>query len=76
MVYFQTKNNKFGSILECPGLEFFLYIYGIFHGHLGYFMAIWYILWPFGTFCGHLVHFFRVWLQGTIKIWQPCVAPD
>jgi hypothetical protein len=29
---------------------------GIFHGHLVYFMAIWYILWPFGIFYGHLVN--------------------
>jgi hypothetical protein len=25
--------------------------FGIFYGHLVYFMAIWYILWPFGNLC-------------------------
>jgi hypothetical protein len=32
--------------------------FGLFRGHLVYFMAIWYILWPFGTFCGHFGIFF------------------
>jgi hypothetical protein len=31
--------------------------FGIFYGHLVYFMAIWYILWPFGIFYGPLVYF-------------------
>jgi hypothetical protein len=34
-----------------------LWPFGIFYGHLVYFMAIWYILWPFGVFYGHLVYF-------------------
>jgi hypothetical protein len=29
--------------------------FGIFYGHLVYFVAIWYILWPFGIFYGYLV---------------------
>jgi hypothetical protein len=35
--------------------------FGIFYGHLAYFMAIWYILWPFGIFYGHLVYFMAIW---------------
>jgi hypothetical protein len=34
--------------------------FGIFYGHLIYFMDIWYIMWSLGIFCGHLVHFPRV----------------
>jgi hypothetical protein len=30
---------------------------GIFHSHLVYFRAIWYILWPFGIYCDHLAYF-------------------
>jgi hypothetical protein len=41
MAYFQTKNPKFGKILE--GL--------MYNG------SCWYILWPFGHFYSHLVYF-------------------
>jgi hypothetical protein len=34
---------------------YILWPFGIFYGHLVYFMAIWYILWSFGIFYGHLV---------------------
>jgi hypothetical protein len=34
-----------------------LWPFGIFYGHLVYFMAIWYILWPFGIFIAGLVYF-------------------
>jgi hypothetical protein len=32
-----------------------LRLFGIFYGHLAYFMAIWYILWNFGVFFPVLV---------------------
>jgi hypothetical protein len=32
---------------------FILWPFGIFYGHLVYFMGIWYILWAFGIFYGH-----------------------
>jgi hypothetical protein len=35
--------------------------FGVFYGHLVYFMAIWYILWQFGIFYGHLEHFMTIW---------------
>jgi hypothetical protein len=35
--------------------------FGIFYGHLVYFMVIWYILWSYGLFCGNLVHFLVIW---------------
>jgi hypothetical protein len=38
-----------------PLVTYILWPFGIFYGHLAYFMAIWYILWPFGIFYGHLV---------------------
>jgi hypothetical protein len=40
---------------------YILWPFGIFCGHLVYFMAIWYILWPFGIFYGHLVYFMAIW---------------
>jgi hypothetical protein len=48
--------------------------FGIFCGHLVYFVAIWYILWSFGTFCGHLVYFSPFWYVVPKKIWQPCIG--
>jgi hypothetical protein len=46
---------------------YILWPFGIFYGHLVYFMAIWYILWPFGIFNGDLVH---IWLLGKfVVIW-------
>jgi hypothetical protein len=39
---------------------YILWPFGIFYGHLVYFMAIWYILWPFGIFYGHLVYFMAI----------------
>jgi hypothetical protein len=41
------------------------------HGHLVYFMAIWYSLWPFGIFYGYLVYFSPFWYVVPRKIWQP-----
>jgi hypothetical protein len=40
---------------------YILWPFGIFYGHLVYFMAIWYILWPLGIFYGHLVYFMAIW---------------
>jgi hypothetical protein len=37
-----------------------LWPFGIFYGHLAYFMAIWHILWPFGIFYGHLAYFMAI----------------
>jgi hypothetical protein len=56
--------------------------FGIFYGHVVYFMAIWYILWPFGILNGHLVYlghlvFVLIWymycfgMQKPINLWQP-----
>jgi hypothetical protein len=36
-------------------------IFGLFYGHLAYFVAIWSILRPFGLFCGHLIYFMVIW---------------
>jgi hypothetical protein len=38
-----------------------LWPFGIFYGHLEYFMAIWNILWPFGIFYRHLGYFMTIW---------------
>jgi hypothetical protein len=46
MVYFQTKDAKFGKILECLAME-----------DVGKFYGISSILLPFGIFYGHLVNF-------------------
>jgi hypothetical protein len=56
MVYFQTKNSNLGKFCRSlPRLENvyigILWPFGIFFGHLGYFMNIWFI-------CVHFVHFF------------------
>jgi hypothetical protein len=39
---------------------YILLTFGIFYGHLVYFMAIWYILCPLGIFYGHLVYFMPI----------------
>jgi hypothetical protein len=63
MLYLKTKNpncGKFWRVLKC---WYILWPFGIFYGHLIYFMAIWYILRPFGIFCWfyrHLEYFFSV----------------
>jgi hypothetical protein len=92
MVYFKAKNlGKFWRFLQWKILVHFMAIYsfllpfGIFCGHLVYFVAIWYtylvyfvaiwyiwyILWPFGIFYSHLQYFFPFWSVAPIKIWQP-----
>jgi hypothetical protein len=43
---------------------YILWSFGIFYGHLVYFMVIWYILWSFGIF-------FPFWYVVPRKIWQP-----
>jgi hypothetical protein len=50
---FSKPKSRFGQILEGLELENVGIFYGhiirpfvLFHGHLVYFMAIWYILWP------------------------------
>jgi hypothetical protein len=67
MVCFQTKNPKFGSILE--GL--WMVNAGLFYDHLEYFKVIWYNLWPFGTVCGHLLYYSQFGMFEPRKIWQP-----
>jgi hypothetical protein len=42
-------------------LEIFFGHFGIFCGHLVYFVVIWDSLWSFGIFCGHLVYFVVIW---------------
>jgi hypothetical protein len=54
---------------------YILWPFGIFYGHLEYFMAIWYNLLPFGIVCGYLVYFSRFGAFGPRKIWQPCSDP-
>jgi hypothetical protein len=41
---------------------FILYQFGIFYGHLPYFMDICHILWTFAIFYGHLLHIFGGYL--------------
>jgi hypothetical protein len=53
MVYFQTKNPNFGSILECLSIKYF----SKFYVHLVCFAAISYILLQLGIFCGHFCIF-------------------
>jgi hypothetical protein len=40
---------------------YILWPFGIFYGHLVYFMVIWYILWSLGIFYGHLLYFMVTW---------------
>jgi hypothetical protein len=76
MVYFQTKNPNLGKFWRALGGEIWLYfMFGIFYGHWGYFVTIWYILcsfstfYPlfisytilFGIFYGYLVYFVVIW---------------
>jgi hypothetical protein len=56
MAYFQTKNPNLGKFLRDLQWKF-LWPFGLFHGHVVYFLAIWYIWWPFGILCGHFVYF-------------------
>jgi hypothetical protein len=59
MEYFQTKNNNLGRFwvdLQWP--------FGLFYGHLEYFVALWYILWLFGIFS-------QFWHVVPRKVWQP-----
>jgi hypothetical protein len=44
--------------------------FGIFYGHLVYFMAFCF-LWPFGIFSPVLVYFPPFWYFSPRKIWQP-----
>jgi hypothetical protein len=54
---------------SCNGICWYiLWTFGLFYGHLVYFMVIWYILWTFGIiswlfgiFCGKLVKFLASW---------------
>jgi hypothetical protein len=72
IAFFQTQKSKFEKILE--GLA--IVDAGILHGHMVYFMAIWFILWPFGIFYGYLVYSFPFWCSVPRKIWQTCCRPD
>jgi hypothetical protein len=57
MVYFQTKRPNLGKLwraLDCKMLLYF-WPFGIFYGHLRYFITIWCILCSFGTFFPVLV---------------------
>jgi hypothetical protein len=64
MACFQTKNPKFGQILE----GFWMVNVGIFYDHLENFMAIWYNLWPLVVICYIFPDF---GMFGPRKIWQP-----
>jgi hypothetical protein len=67
MVCFQTKNPKFGYILD----GHWMVNVGKFYDHLEHFMAIWYNLWPFVIACDHLLYFSPFGMFGPRKIWQP-----
>jgi hypothetical protein len=54
MVYFRTKNTNLGK-LWMELCRYILWPFGLFYGHLVYFMAIWSILWPSGIYYGFLV---------------------
>jgi hypothetical protein len=53
MVYFQTTNSQFGSIVEGLPMED--------DGTMYLHMAIWSILWPFGIFHANLIYSIVVW---------------
>jgi hypothetical protein len=57
MVGFQTKNPNLGKFFSALEWKIFIIVWplGIFYGHLGYFMTIWYILCSCGTFFPVLV---------------------
>jgi hypothetical protein len=46
MVYFKTKNPNLGIFRRALKWK----IFGIFYGHLVYFMTIWYNIWPLWLF--------------------------
>jgi hypothetical protein len=52
MVYFQTKNPNFGKFKRPSHWKEWVYFwpFGIFNGHSGYVITIWYILCSFGKF--------------------------
>jgi hypothetical protein len=52
----------------CGHLVYFLVIWYIF-GHLVYFLVIWYIFWSFGIFFGHLVYFVVIWYIFTVLVY-------
>jgi hypothetical protein len=69
MVFFQTKNpnlGKFLRVLQWKMLVDFMAVrsilrpFGVFCGHMNYFMFIWYT-------------FFSFWYFVPRKIWQPCL---
>jgi hypothetical protein len=63
-----NQKSQFGKKIPVPQIGkcwYILWPFGIFFGHLVYFMNIWFHLCLFGTF-------FRFWYHATRKIWQPC----
>jgi hypothetical protein len=58
MVNFETKIPNLGNLGGSCNIRccYILWPFGLFYGHLVYFIAIWYILLPFGIFCCHLVY--------------------
>jgi hypothetical protein len=69
MVSFQTQNQNLGKFLRALywKMLIFLWSFGIFYRHLGYFMAIWWC-------CGNLVYFPPFWYVVSRKIWQHCTT--
>jgi hypothetical protein len=63
MVCFQTQNPNLGKFWRALDWKngYILYSFGIFYGHLEYFMDIWNIVRTFGIFYDHLVHFVFIW---------------
>jgi hypothetical protein len=66
LVYFMAIPNILPTAVWCILLQFriflgtwyILWAFGIFSGHLVYFVSTWYICGHWGIFCGHLVYFF------------------
>jgi hypothetical protein len=48
---------------------YILWTFGIFYGHLVYFMDIWYILWTFGTYILWTFGTYILWTFGTYILW-------
>jgi hypothetical protein len=70
MVYYETKNQNWGSfwrVLQMGDVGIFyghlvyLKLFGIFDSNLVYLMGIWYILQPLGLFYSHLIYFMAIW---------------
>jgi hypothetical protein len=60
---FSNQKSLFGYLPEGLAMEVIVRPFGLFYGHLVYFVAIWYVFWLFGIF-------FPFWYVAPRKIWQ------